>query len=216
MSELWQFMQSVQGRYGYRHVYGEPDFTEPRKDAAEMDLDEVNPGMVGKANLIKMLGWARDLGFECGVQACQILTDDGTAKAFTWKCEEGWLQPEEMRKITGKKWWDKHVVMIEKWKIIREIAVENAKVICTYFAVPKDDQVARTIFNGRYCSEECCHVPPTVNLLDIEELLTLISEMDDVGMYFADIRHWFHALPVCNFLSERFCLRTLDNEGEEH
>lgn len=37
-------------------------------------------------------------------------------------------------------------------------------------------------------------------------------------MYFLDIRHWFHQLPVCGFLQDRFCLRmkSVDGKSDEY
>lgn len=69
----------------------------------------------------------------------------------------------------------------------------------------------RTIFIGKMLSKHCKPAPP-VNIMDIPDLLERIGRMQNVHMYFADKRHWFHQLKVCSFLSERFSLRFKVND----
>lgn len=80
--------------------------------------------------------------------------------------------------------------------------------ISGYFAVAKDAFVSRAIFSGRSLSRLFV-CPPPVNIPSISDIFDLLSWLisSSVGStkkwfaYTADIRHWFHQIPIGNKLA---------------
>lgn len=221
MSDTWQLIRTVRGGT-YQNHYGEPVFdgewSTPsvyHEETGELNpLDEIDPEIVGKAGIVKLHVWAQFFNLPFGVDATEVLLNNEKARALTWN-EEDWEQPASTRRRTSAG-WDPHIRSMAQWNIIRYVNnPKDAKVVCTYFAVPKNKEVNRTVFNGKYMSKHC-KTPPPVNLLDIPEMLEMVGALGEVNYFFADIRHWFHQLPVCAFLSERFCLRVgTPGEGQK-
>lgn len=111
---------------------------------------------------------------------------------------------------TADKWKD-HLDALEKTTpqpILAEVYVGEVFGVCTYFAVPKDEQSARAIFNGRRFSL-ACDAPPPTNLPDIIVLLEALSSLhgDSISMVEGDIRHFFHQLKMNEKISQFFCIR---------
>lgn len=80
-----------------------------------------------------------------------------------------------------------------------ELATEaQLRFVSGYFAIPKNDQVARSIFSGRKLSLKH-HPPPPVNLPEVGEIHAKLRNMiassrGKLWGFTADIRHWFHQL----------------------
>lgn len=204
MDSTWQILHFMASKGGYRNQYSEPSLGLEEKNPMTLKLDEMPDGLVGELFSKEVRQFAVNLDLPFGVQVIDIILEDKVAKALTWNQEDSWIQPEKDKRATAQG-WSPHVVTMGNWKIVRRINVGNAKVVCTYFAVPKNEEVARTVFNGRYTSQQS-KTPPPVNILDIQELLQMVGMMDNVHYHFMDIRHWFHQVPVCQFLQERFCI----------
>lgn len=74
--------------------------------------------------------------------------------------------------------------------------------ISSYFSVPKNEESSRSIFNGRNFSRFCKR-PPPVNIPEVQatnrrliHLAGLASKKHQLQGFTADIRHWFHQIPV--------------------
>lgn len=126
MTEMWQFMQSVQGG-GYRHTYGEPVVDKARKDTHLMVLDEVRAEIIAGAELAILKEWAYELGLKFSIRAIEILTDDGRPR-LTPGTEEDWVQDDKSRRLTSRKWCDNHIKFLGKWGILRCCERKDAKV----------------------------------------------------------------------------------------
>jgi len=77
-----------------------------------------------------------------------------------------------------------------------------------YFAVPKTEDEARAIWNGRSLSTKS-QTPPPVFLPYLPEMLRKISGLqksfpDGMSMYTGDLRHFFHQIPAGHRLSSYF------------
>ena len=94
--------------------------------------------------------------------------------------------------------WGPHLESLEKMDVIEKCKLEDITFFGKYFAVPKDENFSRSIFNGKRLSEEST-VPPSVNLLHISAILELASKLaldGKLSIIVGDIRHWFHQLFV--------------------
>ena len=89
--------------------------------------------------------------------------------------------------------WKSHIIDLEKWGILeRDVTnhTQRHRWICGYFAVAKNENVARAILNARELSKMCDR-PPLLNLLEVQDMLRLAQRY--VGHLFqCDFRHWFH------------------------
>jgi len=77
-----------------------------------------------------------------------------------------------------------------------------------YFAVPKTEEIARAIWNGKSLSEKSL-TPPPVFLPYLPEMLKKIGALsknfpEGMSMYTGDFRHFFHQIPVGKRLSTYF------------
>lgn len=115
---------------------------------------------------------------------------------------------------TSAKWWYHFHTLIESG-ILRRVARRAIRFYSKYFAVPKNAEEARAIFNGRAFSVECA-TPPPVNLPDFAEVLSLLKVIfknERLYCSFGDFRHWFHQIPVHRRISNFFGLR-IPNEDQ--
>jgi hypothetical protein len=202
MDSTWEILHKLQGGYGDR--YCNPYFIKVKKGKAK--LDDIDPDLIGKANLGILCQWAECLGLVFTLVVVSILVNNAVAHEKCWKVPDDWKQ--DRVRATSQKWSD-HIEKLATWQLLSPIPEGKAICICTYFAVPKDATIWRTVFNGKYMSS-MCHSPPSVNLLGIPDLLVMVGSMDRVHMRFVDIRHWFHQIPVCEFLKQRFCIMLED------
>jgi hypothetical protein len=82
--------------------------------------------------------------------------------------------------------------------VLASVTAQDVRFVSSYFAIPKNDEVSRSIFNGRALSDRC-HVPPPVNLPDITDIIYWIKQLtaESKGKLWGmtgDIRHWFHQI----------------------
>jgi hypothetical protein len=210
--DLWTVFRRL-GTF-YRSDYDEPvDEPEDSKDASQLPLDEVL--VAGTANLTQLGLIAEEFAF--ATDAFRILKDEAYAKRRVWNNPTD-LPPPSMAKKTASK-WKAHITTMQSSlssagqkinPILTPVLVGLVILVCTYFAVPKNEELSRTIFNGRILSLYC-RPPPPVNLVSIAGLLILVSGYRGLSFDFLDIRHWFHQLPVNPFLRRLFVIRSEDS-----
>ena len=116
-----------------------------------------------------------------------------------------------------------HLHQLLKWEVISQANAWQLVFCSSYFAVPKDANLDRAIFNGRRLSTNFL-CPPSVGIADIalvnkrfSELVNPASPPDDddsnttpgsrrVYGFTADFRHFFHQIPVLEKLRGYFGL----------
>ena len=101
------------------------------------------------------------------------------------------------RKVTATK-WERHLNDLCKFKVIERQLCGSLLALSTYFAVPKNEFFARSIFNGRLLSAQF-QVPPPVNLPFLPRTLKLMTTIvwecvDGISVCLGDLRHFFHQL----------------------
>ncbi len=109
--------------------------------------------------------------------------------------------------------WEAHLTELAGFGIIKFVEEEEAariRHINTYFAVPKGEQLARAIFNGKRLSR-LMEAPPPVNLPYLPQLLREMALVcgGPVEIYTGDLRHFFHQIPVNDEISRWFGLRSI-------
>lgn len=105
--------------------------------------------------------------------------------------------------------WKKHIDhLVEAGMLVavkRELLIAGA----TYFAVLKSNGKARAIFNGRQLNKLIGAAPP-INTPTVQEILKEMNELPDgskKAIFTADIRHWFHQIPLAEHVSRFFGIR---------
>jgi len=128
-------------------------------------------------------------------------------------CARHDILPSELIKynpmLQGHQGWIKGIEEVTiRWDpILLPAAFGELKHIARYFAVPKNEEEARAIWNGRRLSLSS-KVPPNVFLPYLPDLLKEISDLDaqigGVTIYTGDFRHFFHQIPSSRTLSYFF------------
>ena len=102
--------------------------------------------------------------------------------------------------------WEEHLKKLCDWGLLVKIAYDEGKHFAYYFAVPKGENMARAIWNGRTLSRTC-RAPPAVNLPFLPDLinrLVQLSACGDLHILTGDWRHFFHTIRVSVQLSMYF------------
>ena len=108
---------------------------------------------------------------------------------------------------------EQHFEQLGCWQVVECSSFQELVFISTYFAVAKNTEVARAIFNGRRLSASF-RPPPVVNLLDIPEMIRTLATLCHEGRLsclLLDFRHFFHQIPLGKEVRRFFGLR-IDND----
>ena len=123
----------------------------------------------------------------------------------------------EAKMVTTPEKWLPHFVALFTFTLVSAGA---CVLFAAYFAVPKTDSSARSIFNGKTLSKEYYHVPPSVQLPDFAELLKIICRgfrnAKRIFLLSGDWRHWFHQICLHPSIARFFGLTMkIPSEPEE-
>jgi len=148
-----------------------------------------------------LLRTALKLGWSHAASNISLITDIATFRT------RALAAPIENRRLlrTHPK-YQSHIRELERSNVL---ALEEASFLlfCSrYFAVPKNDDVSRSIFNGNLLSKACVP-PPGVSLMDAVRVNRMFSDFAAGGMTFGfagDFRHFFHMILVCKEVSRFF------------
>ena len=113
--------------------------------------------------------------------------------------------------------YEAHVAELIGFGVLKSIPSGEVKFISRYFAVPKKNDTARAILNLRNLSK-LQRRPPSTNLPEIPQLWEKLNAIHNgvqkrttkivaPTLVTADIRHWFHEIPVSASISQFFCIR---------
>lgn len=120
-------------------------------------------------------------------------------------------------RMTADKWKD-HLHTLEECGILQsDVDMECIKAVATYFAVLKTEDTARAIYNGTEVNKFLGPAPP-LNTPTAQEILDKISRLNRSqrkSIFTADIRHWFHQIPLSVQVSLYFCLVYKNNGTHE-
>ena len=113
---------------------------------------------------------------------------------------------EPIKPISTARKWQGHIASLQQWGILKPGIFPYS--FATYFAVPKNEDVARAIFNGHLISSRC-RVPPPVNLPSIPSIIDMVRRFSD-RPFFAitgDIRHFFHGIRLNEQIARFYGIR---------
>lgn len=108
--------------------------------------------------------------------------------------------PSERR--TAKK-WTPHLHSLCQMKVVEKCDRNIIKHFGRYFATPKNESMARCIFDGSSL-DGAAGDPPTCNLAELTTLLRELSVCRKPKFIIGDLRHWFHQLPISEDLRNHF------------
>lgn len=184
------------GRYSHPYTWSQ-------ERSQSLDLDPVYVAGEAKLSILRIM--CKQMGGGSRERDSQATNEANFAmEALEWlsdpTCQ---LDPQKpMRQIKRPSTdasYQGHIDSLRQWNIL-QLVVTGVIVIYVslYFAVPKDENYARSIFNGRRLSSHF-FPPPPVNIPEIPVVMTMIAELLMTGNVYGmvcDIRHWFHQLPV--------------------
>jgi hypothetical protein len=117
---------------------------------------------------------------------------------------------EKSKRFIVDKKWRPQLTQLEQYKVIKECSKNQVRFNNGYFAVGKSDDdnkcpiSARAIFNGKRLSK-LQRAPAPVNLPAVADILRQVAlnlDGEPVDVFTADIRHFFHQIPVGVSISE--------------
>ncbi len=190
------FMWQCTSDLGYNVNYGYDGA--PLRSNEILELDHIS--VAAQARLHVLEHWAKRESIYFVQATCDLLNGRDIEKIIT--------VPEERYRATSDK-WRPHLDQLVSSEVLEEVTREEVNYCATYFAVPKTDFLARSIFNGRLLSRASMP-PPPVNLPEITQVLERMSRLSHLGplyMSVGDIRHWFHHIGVSQQLRRYFGLR---------
>ena len=175
-------------------------------DASTMDLDPIL-----KPDGEKLAGGAKvRLMRACALTAieltfvvfamCMVLDDHH---------EPWWVLPtlEKVMTVTAPKWID-HIDALLRWGVLEESSWNELKCAGAYFGIPKTEELARAIWNGKFL---CKHSRPSrpVNLPYLPEVLRRMAVLTrrhrkPLNIMIDDWLSYFNQLPVSKGLSHYF------------
>lgn len=107
-------------------------------------------------------------------------------------------RPKHVRMVTTHEKWFPHFGLLLAFTLLQITTAGACLLYASYFAVPKADDTARSIFNGKQVSRAWYRTPPSVQLPDFADLLKIICRLfKDCKRLFllsGDWRHWFHQI----------------------
>jgi hypothetical protein len=115
-----------------------------------------------------------------------------------------------LSRVTARKWAPR-LEELAASVVVAECGLDELFFTSRFFTVAKDLEVSRAIFSGHALSA-MFHIPGPVNILPSPSYIGLLARQ--VGLlgvgcwYLADIRHWYHQIPVCEYASRHFGVRT--------
>jgi len=198
----------------YSDSYG--DLEAKRIDASLLNLDPVS--VAGRLNVKLLKSRCLQTHMKCTVgfslPALCLITEDIPEGYFDL---DGSTQ-RFFKRFTSSKWL-RHIGELEESSMLVSVAYRHLHHVAYYFAVPKNGNMARAIWNGKELTKRTRTAPP-VNLPSISDIirrLTHLSRNVPAGgsfqMMTADFRHYFHTIRVSEGLSRYFGVAIESGDG---
>lgn len=203
---MWKLLREI-GLYSDH--YG--DISPHRIDASSMPLHEITCAKSLALSALKKATKRQPEIWSFAEKAFVYLTEPLPSDFFN-------DLPEEAARHTSKK-WKSHVEALERWGVLEPTEYRLLKHIAYYFAVPKNEEVARAVWNGRTLSRSCRFPPPPVNLPFLPDLIRrLVLIMEQPGslcLLTADFSHYFYIIPCSHDLSYYFGVAMADGVDKD-
>ena len=179
-------------------------------------LDGIDPDLPGSANIARIKQFANSYSCEVVNFSLSIITERAAFESLLIQEELDRLRAKQRVRFTNRKYSD-HWRDLRIAGLMRDLDTNLVLFFSTYFAVPKNEEVARAIFNGKELSS-LFRPPGSVNLLDPPSLIRKVQEWytaakGEVFVVNGDIRHWFHLIPLHPEIQRYFGLHMGDVDG---
>jgi len=195
---IWQLLR------GY-NTYGGAEVS---RRSHSGQLDEVKCG--GNLNLDRVGTLARSLSWGFVMRSIRLLSSEEELKNI-FKPE---VTPGPLKIVSTSPMYLTHLRQLSKWGIVSQTERHQLIFCSTYFAVPKDANLDRAIFNGRRLSN-LFMCPPSVGIADISLVNKRLSDLmrgvheskgesRRVFGFVADFRHFFHQIPLAPSIRRLF------------
>jgi hypothetical protein len=200
LKAMWRIFKSL-------GLYSQMDYGDAFKPGAELSpLDDMN-GFVRRARVPVLRSWAGTMDLRFALLAISLIADVTSFFLNGEPCNVTSYHP------TNAKYQDHFHTMVRAG-LIRPVESHHRRVaikyISTYFSVPKTKEVARSVFNGKRLSK-LFRRPPPVNIPEVRQTTRRLVELGRRASsrrrlqgFTADIRHWFHQIPVEEEVSRYF------------
>ena len=151
--------------------------------SARTDMGKLDPILcarnVSTAKIKLMIKLAQQIGAFFASDLLKLLYDEVEVSKIISITEN----PRRIRYSNVK--YQEHFKDLIEWRLLEQCNPEFIRFFATYFSVPKDEILDRSIFNGRILST-MTQTPPTVNLADVPRVireLNLLSENHPEGFF---------------------------------
>jgi RimJ/RimL family protein N-acetyltransferase len=185
---MWRVLKALHLPYG---AYEAPDID--AVDAHTWPLDPID--VAGKVDLKALQSSVTRRGFVAATLAILIVLGDESAFA-EHVALSGLEDTAVSTDVTSDK-WKAHFLELVSFGILKETSnTQRALSFGRYFAIPKGlTHTARSIFDGRKASARC-RAPPPIRTTEVREQVQAFQRVNARYLVLADLRHWFHQLPV--------------------
>ncbi len=196
---MWKILKTFNSGYGAAYS---DCFDDLNQDTSKLPLDTIE--VAGDLRVQDLRGATKK-------QPCLHFTQKAysfiSSAAFIKSITLPQYQKAKVERTATAQKWREHLLTLVATTIIIAIAWKDIKGAAKYFAVPKGTGAsARAIFNGRDISSRM-QTPPPVNLPFLPDLIDMMNEFPgEAAVLVADIRHWFHQVPLSKEVSEHFCV----------
>lgn len=192
---MWRVLRELGGYGGAAPTY-DPESAEIRADRLPLDP-------IDCAGALRISSLRKNSRFPI---------QDFAATAFSFCMDEKNFQRDftldtfRLERTSTAEKWRSHLRSLALFMILIPVTWGDVRGCATYFAVPKDPTCSRSIFNGRRMSL-MMRTPNPVNLPYLPQILEKIGGYEGAKtMLCADIRHWFHQIPIHQNISRFFCV----------
>ena len=190
MDFLWRLTSCI-GLYSSVSYCAEVSAGSPCEDVKVLPLDPCHVSGNAQLSRLRSIAVVLDLKFVFG--ALHWLEDPSDL----------WLEPPPDEINHHRPSHSKYIAHLEEMAscgITKKLqGPQGLRWISGYFAVPKNDSVSRAVFNGKQLSRLFV-CPPPVNIPSVSDIFDLLSRLIPSGgkwfAFTADIRHWFHQIPI--------------------
>lgn len=177
-------------------------------DSVAVDVSKVKLDAITVAKSLSLDIQKELAQFAPFAQHAYNITNDGSFFRGLFKSEPKEVDITRNRFCKTRARWLQHIVDLQRFDVLIQLTVAPMGVVSRYFAVPKSNGLARSIFSGGHLSRLCLR-PPGVNLPMLPQMLRIMAALCTKGQIYillGDLRHYFHQIEISPDISRFFSI----------
>ena len=176
--------------------------------STERKLDEIEVASDLVISVLQTM--ATILGLVWAIEVTTALNDSsGSALKALW----AWDGTYDDVPSPSEAVWLKHVLQLVSWGVLRAVlktAPHVGRIYYRYFEIPKAGNVNRTIFDGS-AAKVHWGTPGRMGLPTMAAIIEVLSMLPHATYVCADIRNWFHVIPLPEGVKHLFSCTVKDD-----